>query len=152
MTMWIFGFHRMYLSIAAGIGSAFLLVHTWWFALMNAVIARVLIAVGEHLAGIISVNRAFRVHAYAFRQELGPYGIRMINRAEKDMRIRKSLAEVFTKSEKKLRKAVEQLEMMETLFKAGMSPDADTWQLHDLKLKYGRFRVAQLDMKKNVRQ
>jgi len=143
--MWIFGFYRLYASVAAGVVCAFLFVPSWWFALIITVVVRASIAGAEHVAAIISVNRLFTLHAFTFKQELGPYGIRMVNRAEKDKRIKKSLAEVFVANEKKLRKAVEQLEMMETLYKAGMQPDADTWQLHDLKLKYGKFRVAKLE-------
>ena len=38
---------------------------------------------------------------------------------------------------KKLQEAVKTLETMDVLFSAGMRPDANVWQLHDLKLKYG---------------
>ena len=143
--MWIFSFYRMYGAIAVGVGTALLAVHTWWFALLITIIVRGVVAAAEFYLHRLQVERLFKAHAYAFKQELGPYGIRMVNRAEKEFRLRKSLAEVFVKSEKKLRKAVEQLDMMETLYKAGMQPDADTWQLHDLKLKYGRFRIEQLE-------
>ena len=82
-----------------------------------------------------------QAHSAQFKELLGPYGIRMINKAEQDPGIRKSLSEVFTPDLKKLKSTVDQLEMMDTLFKAGMQPDADTYQLHDLKLKYGKYRV-----------
>lgn len=143
--MWIFSFYRLYLSVAAGIGAAYLFLPVWWFGIICTVLIRAAIAGGEHIAALYAVNRLFTKHSYTFRQELGPYGIRMVNRAEKDTRLRKSLAEVFVASEKKLRKALEQLELMDTLYKAGMQPDADTWQLHDLKLKYARFRLEQID-------
>ena len=48
---------------------------------------------------------------------------------------------MFTSNQKKLQKAVEQLEMMDTLFKAGMRPEGDEYLLHDLKLKYGKYRL-----------
>jgi hypothetical protein len=40
--------------------------------------------------------------------------------------------------------AVEQLEVMDTLFQAGMRPQGDQYLLHDLKLKYGRSRLQSI--------
>jgi hypothetical protein len=51
------------------------------------------------------------------------------------------LSEVFTPNYKQLTKTVEQLEVMDTLFKSGLSPDGDTYQLHELKLKYAKYRI-----------
>jgi hypothetical protein len=143
--MWILSFYRLYISLFIGCAVAFFIMRTWWFGAIIAVVVRITIGIAESIAGKMSIERSFKAHAFMFKQELGPYGIRMINRAEKDAALRKSLAEVFVDDEKKLKKAVEQLEMMDTLFKAGMCPDADTWQLHDLKLKYGKCRIAQIE-------
>ena len=76
-----------------------------------------------------------------FKQQHGPYGIRIANKAENEWHIKKSLAEVFTTNIKKLHKAIEQLEMMDTLFKAGLRPEGDEFLLHDLKLKYGKWKT-----------
>jgi hypothetical protein len=143
--MWLFSFYRMYASMALGCAAALLAVHTWWFGVITAVAARIGWGFIELLIDNIRINRSFKAHSHAFKQELGPYGIRMINKAEKEAAVKKQLAEVFTGDEKKLRRAVEQLEMMDTLFKAGMRPDGDTYQLHDLKLKYGKWRIEQLE-------
>jgi hypothetical protein len=142
--MWLLSFYRLYVSALIGTGTVLLFGLAWWFGLLTAVTVRVLWAVAEIIAGRISVNRSFARHASLFKQQLGPYGIRMINRAETDASVKKSLAEVFTGNEKNLRKAVETLEMMDTLFRAGMRPDGDAYQLHDLKLKYGKWRLEQL--------
>ncbi|MBN1761301.1 MAG: hypothetical protein JW863_23455 [Chitinispirillaceae bacterium] len=146
--MWLLSFYRFYLSVATGIAGALFLVHSWWFGLLVAIAVRFLWWGSERLVETARINRSFRAHSYAFKQELGPYGIRMINRAGKEASVKRQLAEVFTADEKKLRKAVEQLEMMDTLFKAGMRPDDDTYQLHDLKLKYGKFRLEKIDSDK----
>ena len=143
--MWLLSFYRLYISAVLGILGALFVVKAWWFGLVVAVGVRAAWGFAELFIDKIRVDRSFRAHSFAFRQELGPYGIRMINRAEKDASVKKQLAEVFTGDEKKLRKAVEQLEMMDTLFKAGMRPDGDTYQLHDLKLKYAKFRLEQME-------
>ncbi len=143
--MWLLSFYRLYVSIAAGVAAGLFLVRTWWFGLLAAIFVRMLWGGIEHLVERVRINKSFEEHAHAFKQELGPYGIRMINKAEKDGSVKRQLAEVFTADETKLRKAVEQLEMMDTLFKAGMRPDGDTYQLHDLKLKYGKFRIEKID-------
>ncbi len=143
--MWLLNFYRFYIALSLGIVAAFFLVPAWWFGLLVTVGVRVCWAVAEHFVNQLAVNRHFREHAYAFKQQLGPYGIRLINKAETDAEVKKSLAEVFTDDDKKLRKAVETLEMMDTLFKAGMRPDGDTYQLHDLKLKYGKWRIEEME-------
>jgi hypothetical protein len=83
----------------------------------------------------------FKKHSSQFKELTGPYGIRLINRSETDASVKESLSEVFTPNYKQLTKTVEQLEVMDTLFKSGLSPDGDTYQLHDLKLKYAKFRI-----------
>ncbi|MDG5814533.1 hypothetical protein QA601_05565 [Chitinispirillales bacterium ANBcel5] len=66
-----------------------------------------------------------------------------MNKAENDYSLKASLAEVFVTDLNTLRKTVESLEVMDTLFKAGMRPDSDSYQLHDLKLKYGKYRIEE---------
>jgi hypothetical protein len=148
--MFLLHFYRFYLSLCIGLMVRFFLARSWWVAVAVVILVRILWHIVEITVRKHTVNRLFKVHAYAFKQELGPYGIRMINKAEKEPHIKNSLAEVFTPDNTKLRKAVEQLEMMDTLFKAGMRPDADSWQLHDLKLKYGKWRLTQLQREKNI--
>lgn len=143
--MWFLSFYRFYLSAASGIVAGMFLVHAWWFGVLAAIAVRSVWAFIEYLIEKARINRSFKAHTYSFKQELGPYGIRLINRAEKDASVKRQLAEVFTGNEKQLRKTVEQLEMMDTLFNAGMRPDGDTYQLHDCKLKYGKFRLARID-------
>jgi hypothetical protein len=143
--VWILTFYRFYISIGIGVVAACLFVRTWWFGLMTAVGSRIFWGVVEYFVHQLIVDRLFARHAHEFKQQLGPYGIRLVNRAEHDRTVKTSLTEVFTNDEKKLRKAVENLEMMDTLFRAGMRPDGDTYQLHDLKLKYGKYRIENLD-------
>jgi hypothetical protein len=88
------------------------------------------------------INRDFASHEAEFKQLYGPYGIRLINKAGTDSRIRNGLAEVFVADLNKLKKSVEQLDVMEVLFKAGMQPQGDEFLLHDLKLKYGKHRLG----------
>lgn len=148
--MWLLSFYRFYTSVVLGIMAGLFVVRTWWFGVIVAAAVRACWGGIEYFIEKMRINRSFRAHAYAFKQELGPYGIRMINKAEKDASVKRQLAEVFTADEKKLRKAVEQLEMMDTLFKAGMRPDGDAYQLHDLKLKYAKFRIEQLEKTKSA--
>lgn len=143
--MWVFSFYRFYIALSAGVLSFFFLRREWWVVALVAIAVRVCWFVIEERIRRVVINRQFKLHSAAFKQEMGPYGIRLINRAEKDPSVKMSLAEVFIDDEKKLRKAVEQLETMDTLFRAGLRPDGDSWQLHDLKLKYGKHRIEQLD-------
>jgi hypothetical protein len=145
--MWLLSFYRLYVSLLSGVAGALLVVHTWWFGVIVALGVRLLWGLAEMVTGRILINRDVARHIFTFKQELGPYGIRIANKAETDASVRKSLAEVFTGNEKKLRKTVETLEMMDTLFKAGMRPDGDAYQLHDLKLKYGKWRLERLNGK-----
>ena len=148
--MWVFRFYRFYLSVVGGIGASLCVIHSWWFGLAVALVIRISWAVVEHLISRYNINRSFKKHAYTFKQLTGPYGIRLINKAEKDHHLRTQLAEVFVDDERQLRKALENIEVMDTLFKAGMRPDGDTWQLHDLKLKYARFRLEEMAKQKDT--
>ncbi len=146
--MWFLNFYRFYVSLLLGAAAALLIIKRWWFGVAVFFAVRISWALVEIFINRMMVNRLFRKHAFEFKQQLGPYGIRLINRAEQDASLRKSLAEVFTNNETKLRKAVEELETMDTLFRAGLRPDGDTYQLHDLKLKYGKYRLEQIKKKK----
>jgi hypothetical protein len=92
-----------------------------------------------------TIEKSFKRHVSEFKQQYGPYGIRIVNKAEKEWRVKASLAEVFTSDKKKLKRSVEQLEAMDALFKVGMQPEGDEFLLHDLKLKYGKFRLEQFN-------
>ncbi|MDD5675135.1 MAG: hypothetical protein PHC61_13280, partial [Chitinivibrionales bacterium] len=93
--MVVFSFYRFYLSIAAGFLSYFLVLPSIWFSVAIAIGVRVFIGAIEKMMRIIAVDRCFKLHEYRFKQLLGPYGIRMINKAEKSFALRKSLYEVF---------------------------------------------------------
>ena len=142
--MWIFTFYRTYIALCAGFAEYFFLKKSVWLLIATAAIVRGAWFAVEQFVGRVIVQRNFGRHVYEFKQQLGPYGIRMANKADNEWYIKKSLADVFTSNTARLRKNVEQLQMMDTLFKAGMSPDADTYQLHDCKLKYGLYRIDQL--------
>ena len=148
--MWIFSFYRFYFALACGFFVVFVLHWSWWTAAGVTVGSRLCWLLVEQTINRLLVARRFKQHAYAFKREMGPYGIRLINKAEKDPFLKKNLAEVFVQNTASLRKAIEQLEMMDTLFKAGMRPDGDTWQLHDLKLKYGKFRLERMEKTSNA--
>jgi hypothetical protein len=139
--MWVLGFYRFFAAIAAGAAVYWTLYRSIWAWVVATLLVRLSWFAVELAAARLAVNRDFNRHIAAFRQELGPYGIRIANKAESDPRVKKSLAEVFTPGMKKLRKTVEQLEVMDTLFQAGMRPEGDEYLLHDLKLKYGKRRL-----------
>jgi hypothetical protein len=141
MNVWIFNFYRLYISIAAGGIFYFYIYKHWWVWVVTSLMTRVLWYVIERRLESIRIEKSFRQHSYEFKQQFGPYGIRIINKAENDFSVKQSLAEVFTPDMKKLKAVVEQLELMDTLFKAGMQPDGDTYQIHDLKLRYGKTRL-----------
>ena len=143
--MWLLGFYRLYFALASGVAFYVLAVRSVWFALLVSAIARGAWFGIERIATRIVVDRDFNRHEYQFKQLLGPYGIRIANQAEQDFRTKKNLAEVFVSNPARLRKNVEQLTMMDTLFRAGMRPEGDAYLLHDCKLKYGTYRVEQLD-------
>ena len=139
--MILFKFYRAWASILA---AAFVFVYVkplWWFAAGVALAIRILWAVVDRFLEKARVERLFRRHGAAFKQLCGPYGIRIANKAEKDWRVKKSLAEVFEVHHETLKKNVEQLEMLDTLFGAGMRPEGDEYLIHDLKLKYGKYRL-----------
>jgi len=135
------GFYRLYLSILAGALAYYLIKPRWWIWVAGSILFRIIWFFIEKQVENIRTEKWFNAHSAQFKELLGPYGIRMINKAEQDPGVRKSLSEVFTPDLKKLKNTVDQLEMMDTLFKAGMQPDADTYQLHNLKLKYGKHRL-----------
>ncbi|MFP4417608.1 MAG: hypothetical protein ACOC4C_00100 [Fibrobacterota bacterium] len=139
--MFLFSFYRLYAAIGIGAASYFFLWRKWWVWVLTSLIVRIFWALAESWYASISRERDFRKHAYAFKQFAGPYGIRLVNKAENDARTRQSLSEVFTGNRKKLTRTVEQLEAIDTLFSAGMRPEGDEYLLHDLKLKYGRHRL-----------
>ncbi|NLD91477.1 MAG: hypothetical protein GX639_02290 [Fibrobacter sp.] len=139
--MYLFSFYRMIVSVLLGALCWFFIFHTWWSWVLITILSRIIWYIVEHALLNVQISKDFRVHETSFKQLYGPYGIRLINKSETDAIVRRELAEVFTRSMKKLAKTVEQLEMMDTLFKAGMRPDGDTYLLHDLKLKYGKHRL-----------
>lgn len=142
--MFLLNFYRSFLSIIFGAIIFFAFFHKWWIWIFFTITARLTWFFIEHNIQKHQINALFKQHESDFKQLNGPYGIRIINKAETDWQIKKSLAEVFTNSIKNLRSAVEQLEVMNTMFQAGLRPDGDTYLLHDLKLKYGKHRLEKL--------
>jgi len=140
--MFLLGFYRFYISVACGGAVYFIWLHRWWAWLLTAILTRIVWFIIEMLTTRAQINRQFQNHASTFKQLYGPYGIRIINKAETDWSIKKSLSEVFTSNTTHLKKSVEQLEVMDTLFQAGIRPEGDEWLLHDLKLKYGKQRLT----------
>jgi hypothetical protein len=139
--MAILGFYRIYASLGAGVLVYVFVGHHGWFAIACAVAFRSLWYSVERLVDHAMVEKCFKLHRYEFKQQLGPYGIRMANKAESDYHLKKSLAEVFIPDMKKLQKTADQLKVLDTLFGAGMRPDPESWQLHDCKLKYASYRL-----------
>jgi len=142
--MWIFSFYRFYCSLAVVFLCRFLVYPSWWLAVGVGMVVRIAWSVTERLVERYRVDRLFSQYRREFKDTFGPYGIRLINKAEKDRRIKSSLVEVFEPNPEKLKKNVEQMEVMETLFNAGMQPQGDDFLLHDLKLKFGRHRLEKL--------
>lgn len=140
--MFLLNFYRFYVSVAAGAAVYFLLLHSVWIWILTTVLVRAGWFGVETLLQRMRTQQAFTRHIGEFKQLYGPYGIRLANKAENDQRVKNSLAEVFTDNKKQLKKNVEQLEVMDTLFKAGMRPEGDEYLLHDLKLKYGKHRLG----------
>lgn len=139
--MWLLQFYRFYLSAIAAIAGYLFLIKKSWFGTILFVAFRGIYAAVEYLIGRYRTTASFTKQVSHFKQMYGPYGIRIANKAERDFRVKKSLYEVFTDDMKLLKKNVESLEMMETLFKAGLRPEGDDYLLHDLKLKFGRHRL-----------
>jgi hypothetical protein len=138
--MWLLGFYRFYVALALGGLSYFLLLRSVWLWLGVSSLVRIVWAAVELILANLILQRDFRCHIGEFRQMYGPYGIRLANKAENDRRIRVSLAEVFTENPSRLKKAVDTLEVMDAMFRSGMRPEGDEYLLHDLKLKYGKYR------------
>ena len=136
-------FYRLYASLSAGILIYLLLWHNFWISLVCAIAFRLLWLFIERAVRSMMINSYFKQHIYEFKQQLGPYGIRMANKAEADWLIKKSLAEVFVPDVKKLQKNLDQLKVLDALYAAGMKPDTESWQLHDCKLKYAIYRIEQ---------
>jgi hypothetical protein len=141
--MFLLSFYRIYIAIAAGALAYFLIFPNLWLCLAISIAIRVLWLVIEQYLEKLAITRSFKDHQTKFKELYGPYGIRLVNKAESDAQVRRSLSEVFTPHLKKLRENVKTLETMDVLFNAGMRPDGDAWQLHDLKLKYGKHRLEQ---------
>lgn len=139
--MWILSFYRFYISVLFGLSVYLFFIRNIWIALLSAIVTRIIWFLCEQLLKKYAAQKDYLRHITEFKQQNGPYGIRIANKADKEWRFKESLAEVFTSNQKKLQKAVEQLEMMDTLFKAGMRPEGDEYLLHDLKLKYGKYRL-----------
>jgi|WetSurMetagenome_2_1015567.scaffolds.fasta_scaffold43181_3 hypothetical protein len=145
--MFLLTFYRFYIALAAGAAAYFLFLPNLWISIAIAIAVRVIWLFAERFLEKLTINRSFEAHQTKFKELYGPYGIRLANKAESDASIRRSLAEVFTPNMKKLQEAVKTLETMDVLFNAGMRPDGDAWQLHDLKLKYGKYRLEKAGIK-----
>lgn len=143
--MFLLTFYRFYIATAIGIAAYFLLLPNLWICVAIAIAVRTVWFFAERYLENLAIARSFEKHQTKFKELYGPYGIRLVNKAESDAEIRISLAEVFTPNVKKLKENVKTLETMDVLFNAGMRPDGDAWQLHDLKLKYGKYRLEQCD-------
>lgn len=139
--MWLLTFYRFYLSLFFGFTIYFFLIQNIWLGILATVAFRTIWYGIERFIRHGSIKKSFKIHSASFKQQFGPYGIRIANKAEDDWHTKESLAEVFTPNTKKLQKTVEQLEMMDTLFQAGMRPEGDEYLLHDLKFKYGKLRL-----------
>jgi hypothetical protein len=147
----LLSFYRLYASLLVGVAVYPISGRSIKICVFSAIAFRLLWFAAERTALIISINLNFKRHIYKFKQQLGPYGIRLANKAENDWTVKKSLAEVFTSSLKKLEKNVEHLKLMDTLFSAGMRPDDETFQINDCKLKYGLYRLNMHTQKKQYK-
>jgi hypothetical protein len=142
--MFILNFYRSIISIVFGFALYMIFHHQWWIWVNATILLRLLWLTIENTVSRIHIQKNFQKHESAFKELFGPYGIRIINKAYSDWQIKRSLAEVFTPNIQSLRNAVEQLQVMDSLFLAGFKPDEDTYLLHDLKLKYGKFRLESI--------
>ena len=147
ITMFLLTFYRFYIALLAGAAVYFLVSPKLWLCFVIIVAVRTIWFFVEQFINKLAINRSFEAHQTKFKELYGPYGIRLVNKAESDASIRRSLVEVFTPNMKKLQEAVKTLETMDVLFNAGMRPDGDAWQLHDLKLKYGKYRLEKAGIK-----
>ncbi|MBN1983397.1 MAG: hypothetical protein JW795_17805 [Chitinivibrionales bacterium] len=143
--MWIFQFYRFFISVGAASVSYFFFFKNIWFSFFIFIIIRSMWFGIEKSINRFQVNASFKKHIPQFKQLYGPYGIRIANKADSENHIKKSLSEVFTEKKSILKKNVENLEVMDTLFKSGLRPEGDSYLLHDLKLKYGKYRLEKLE-------
>jgi hypothetical protein len=139
--MFALGFYRFYAAVLCGAVAFLALKRAWWVWVMTSVVVRLAWFAAESAYGNLRVRRLFAKCEPDFRQQFGPYGIRIANLAETNSRVRRSLVEVFEPRIDRLRKTATQLELMDALFSAGARPEADEYLLHDLKLKYARKRL-----------
>jgi hypothetical protein len=142
--MALLNFYRSILAGLCGAAFFFIFLQKWWLWVGVSLLTRILWFMVEKKISRIQINKLFTQRETEFKQLYGPYGIRLINKAETDWQTKSSLAEVFTENKNKLKNTVEQLELMNTLFQAGFKPDGDAYLLHDLKLKYGKYRLEKM--------
>lgn len=139
--MWLFSFYRFYSACICGISVYLFLIRNVWITILAIIGFRVAWFLIERMIHRHAIQKDYKKHITEFKQQHGPYGIRIANKTESEWQLKESLCEVFTPNIKKLQKTVEQLEMFDTLFKAGMRPQGDEYLLHDLKLKYAKERL-----------
>ncbi len=139
--MWIFSLYRLYTAIAGAVFFYLFVYPSIWLSILTFFFIRFLWFFIERTIKKVQINKLFFQHIALFKQEYGPYGIRLANKAEQNWRIKESLSEVFVSDIKKLETAVSHLEAMDALFNAGMRPEGDEFLMHDLKLKYGKARL-----------
>jgi len=139
--MWTLQFYRFYICLAAALFSYFFFFPSVWVSILVFIGLRTALFFIEKLIRGKKINKAFNRHAAEFKMAYGPYGIRIVNKAEADPAIKESLYEVFSPNLQTVKKNVEQLITMNVLFDAGMRPEGDQYLLHDLKLKYGKKRL-----------
>lgn len=102
--MWLFGFYRIYLCLCAGIAFWFFCIRSIWLSLAVVVAARLLWFGLEKIIEWIEIGRDFKQHIYPFKQLLGPYGIRLANKAEKEWHIKKTLPRSLPQTPQGLKK------------------------------------------------
>lgn len=142
-------FYRFYISVLSGAFFYFCVANKWWLWVGVTIITRILWFFIEQKIYNFRMKKWLKQHEFNFKQQFGPYGIRIINKAQSNPFILKSLCEIFNPDIKKLKETVDQLEVMDSLFKAGMRPDGDMYLLHDLKIKYGKYRLEKEEKKDN---
>jgi hypothetical protein len=144
--VFILSFFRFYCCGALAALICYQTPLSWWWLLPITLLLRAAVGLGEAQVQRLQRNRNWQRHCGPFKQFCGPYGIRLVNKAEHDRRIRRSLSEVFVSDPARLQKNLASLEALDALFKAGMAPQGDEYLLHDLKLKYARHRLQQLQV------
>jgi hypothetical protein len=134
-------FYRLYASLCVGGLFYIFCFHSLGAALLSALLTRGIWFFVEYFVKRMVTNALYQQHIYDFKQQLGPYGIRVANQAEENRRVKESLSEVFIDSPEKLQKTAETLQLIDTLYQAGMTPDQDSRLLHDCKIKYAKYRL-----------